>query len=264
MQTRIKRALMRKPGQNIINGLSMGGHAQKPDFEQALAEHQRYTDLLRELHIEVQVLDADPDFPDGLFVEDPYLVVDRHIIELNPGTPSRRLEYTSLKPFLPKTDHYHIIPKAFRIDGGDILQDEELIFVGLTQRTELKAINALQGFLPQHQVIPIPVTKGLHLKSAMTRIAPRKYIMQPHILTEFERVADAYQITATILTVPVEEAHAANMLHVNEHIIMPEQCHITREKLQRYYPDTHIHELNTTQVRLIDGAITCCSLLFCW
>lgn len=264
MTGQIVRALMRKPGPNISTALSMDKLAKKIDFAKALAEHQDYANLLRSLAITVDVLDADLDFPDGLFVEDTYLVADRKIIELNPGAPSRSQEYTTLKPFLPKAVDYCRVPKHIFIDGGDILVDNDIIFVGLSQRTQAEAIPILQGFLPKHKIIAIPVSQGLHLKSAMTRFGHRNYVVQSHLLAQLQHITASYSLDITTLTVPDAEAHAANLLYLNDHIIMPNDCPLTLKKLQNHFLSSRIHLLDTTQVRLIDGAISCCSLLFDW
>lgn len=264
MPATIKSALMRKPGLNITQAISMNTQRQKPDVHCALEEHEQYAKLLRSLGLHVTVLDADPNFPDGLFVEDTYFVVDTHIFELNPGAPSRKLEYQSLKSYLPHTEHYHRIPKDIRIDGGDILLDERWIFVGLTQRTDAKAIPELEKALPNYAIIPVPVRQGLHLKSAITRFAPKKYVVQKHLLAQMQNLADTYRLDISLFTVPDTEAHAANLLYLNEHVIMPNDCPNTKEMLYQHYAKTHVHEIGTEQVRRIDGAISCCSLLFAW
>src|SRR5208282_5393193 len=56
------------------------------------------------------------------------------------------------------------------LEGGDILRVGRKLFVGVTKRSNAEGIRQLAGILAPHnyEVIAVPVTGCLHLKSAVT------------------------------------------------------------------------------------------------
>jgi len=258
------RAVLRKPGRNFVDAIAQNPHHEKPDYDKAMVEYMNYAEILREkMGVAVIMCEPDKRFPDGNFVEDTHLVLDRKvIIELNPGAPSRAGEPMSLAPFLPKNLSRQILSKKFTIDGGDVLQDGKNIYVGLSTRTQQGAIDELTEITAPlgYQVHIIHVPAGLHLKSGMTCILPNHFIIQ----VAFEGILKEMQSRDSAIkyfVVPREEYFAANVLPVNGKIMIPAGCPITKNYISKYYKPDEIFEVDTTEVRKVDGALTCSSLL---
>src|SRR5215204_5281142 len=70
------------------------------DLQRALAQHQRYADLLAELGHQVVHVPAADELPDGMFVEDTAVVVEDLAILARPGVPSRRPELQTVRAAL--------------------------------------------------------------------------------------------------------------------------------------------------------------------
>jgi dimethylargininase len=256
-------ALLRKPAKSFIYAIAQDPNHIKPDYEEMMEEYRKYAETLKLMDLDIFTCPADENYPDGNFVEDPYFVLgNKLIIELNPGAETRKNEYTSLKEYLPKLPIY-VLPKEFTIDGGDILKDGKNIYIGLSKRTQQQAIDAFEEVVTKYgyKVHAVPVPEGLHLKSGMTRVTSRNYVIQK----SFEPILldmQAKDPSVTYFVVPEEEKHAANVLAVNGHIMIPDSCPKTREYVATYYDSEKIHEVSTKQARLVDGALTCSSLLF--
>lgn len=257
------RGILREPGKSFINAIAQDPDHVKPDYEKAMAEYHEYAKTLQKIGIITTICPADENFPDGNFVEDTYFILgDKLIIELNPGTPSRKNEYTTLKHYLPKDLPLHIIPKEFTIDGGDILKDGKDIYIGLSKRTQQQAIAAFDDIVNKlgYHVHAVIVPEGLHLKSGMTRVTHKNYVIQK----SFETILQAMKEKdpgIKYYVVPEDEKHAANVLAINDHIMIPDLCPNTREYISQFYSPEKIHEVSTQQARLVDGALTCSSLL---
>jgi dimethylargininase len=257
------RAILRKPGKSFINAIAQDPHHQKPDYEKALAEYMNYAKTLEKMNLDVSICEPDENFPDGNFVEDTHLIVgDKIIIELNPGAPSRAGEPMSLAPHLPTHLPKHILSKQYTIDGGDILKDVKKIYIGLSTRTQHGAIEELAAVVKPlgYQVEAIAVPQGLHLKSGMTRILPKHFVIQ----TSFEPILKDMQTRdkeVKYFIVPEEEYFAANVLPINGKIMIPTECPKTKNYISQFYKAEDIYEVDTTQARLVDGALTCSSLL---
>ena len=85
------RAIVRQPGTSLVDGITTAGLG-APDFELAMKQHDRYVDALELCGLEVTVMPADEDFPDGLFIEDAALVMSGCAVSTRPGASARRGE----------------------------------------------------------------------------------------------------------------------------------------------------------------------------
>src|SRR3954466_14884987 len=93
------RAITRRPGRSVVNGLRAGDHG-GPGFDGVAAEHRAYVDVLGNAGLAVTELPPLEHYPDSIFVEDPALVFPEGAVLLRPGAPSRRDEAVALEPAL--------------------------------------------------------------------------------------------------------------------------------------------------------------------
>src|SRR5262249_30991030 len=117
-------------------------------------------------------LPAELDLPDSMFVEDPALVLDELAVIFPLGTETRRREAATVAAALsPFRELAHVkLPGA--IEGGDVLRLGKKLFVGLTARSNSDGIAQLSRIVAPYgyQVLAVPVTGCLHLKSAVTSL----------------------------------------------------------------------------------------------
>src|SRR5262250_3265347 len=141
------------------------------DLATAQRQHHAYERLLGKLGVRVISLPAEPDLPDSMFVEDPAIVLDELAVILPLGTESRRREAPSLAKALSKYRKLEYVQLPGTLEGGDVLCIGRKLFVGLTRRSNAEGIRQLAAILKPHgyEVVPVPVTGCLHLKSAVTQ-----------------------------------------------------------------------------------------------
>src|SRR5271169_6282866 len=142
------------------------------DLAKAQEQHHAYEKLLEKLGARIISLPAEPALPDSMFVEDPAIVLDELAVIFPLGTESRRPESDSIAQALSKFRKLQHITLPGTVEGGDILRIGRVLYVGLTKRTNAEGIRQLAAILAPHhyEVIPVPVTGCLHLKSAATRL----------------------------------------------------------------------------------------------
>ena len=147
---------------------------QPVDVTRALAQHAGYVDALRSHG--VRIVDAPPldDHPDGVFVEDALVVLRDHAVLTRPGAPSRRGEVESM---VAVVDALGLTPTRIvapaTLDGGDVLVTDRHVFVGLSTRTTAAALDQLAPVVAAAiglEVVGVPVTRCLHLKSVVTAL----------------------------------------------------------------------------------------------
>ncbi|MCA9764670.1 MAG: N(G),N(G)-dimethylarginine dimethylaminohydrolase, partial [Gemmatimonadetes bacterium] len=145
---RFTRALVCPPAASFANGLT---HADlgPPDLALARAQHAAYVDALRRLGIAVTELPADPAYPDSTFVEDTAIVTAKGAILCRPGAPSRSGEVYSMHAALERLLVHEVpsITAPGTVDGGDICQAGNHVFIGLSARTNDAGADQLARWL---------------------------------------------------------------------------------------------------------------------
>ena len=101
------------------------------DVGLAVAQHAEYEATLRDLGARVERVDAAPDWPDSVFIEDTAVVVDEIAVLTRPGAPSRRSEVSAVAMALAQYRPIQTIVAPGTMDGGDVLQVGRRVFVGV-------------------------------------------------------------------------------------------------------------------------------------
>lgn len=226
------------------------------DLDRARQQHQAYEALLAKLGARVISLPADPNLPDSMFVEDPAIVLDEIAIILPLGTESRRGEAPSLAQELAKYRKLAYVQLPGTLEGGDVLRIGKKLFVGLTKRSNAEGIRQLAEILKPHgyEVIPVPVSGCLHLKSAVTRIAD-------NVLLANRAWFDTKPLAAyDWIDVDPAEPHAANALALAGTIILPASFPRTRARIGSH--DFRVTPLDISELQKAESGLTCSSLLF--
>ena len=221
----------------------------------AKKQHAEYCRTLKQLGLKLIPIDADNTLPDSCFVEDTAAVFGEKAVICNMKTESRAKEVIEVAKALSKLrDTYYIKPPA-TIDGGDILKAEDTVFVGLTARTNLHAVKQLEGILAKSdfKVASVRVHDVLHLKSACTYLGDNCVI-----------VAEGFFDTDLLhnyrkIVVPKGDEYAADCLAVNGTILVAKGYPKTKKSIER--AGFLIRELDVSEFRKGDGALTCLSIL---
>ena len=251
------RALMRRPATNFAEGLTTATHLGAPDYQRAMRQFEAYAQSLRDCGLEVTVLPADERFPDGHFVEDPFVIFRNLAFHCRSGAPTRCDEGETLKPHL---SHLRIVepPSDALIDGGDALFCADRVLVGIGDRTNRAGFEALRAALESVQsdirVDPVPFSGVLHLKSGLTELAPAVLIHDPALRTD-------YDLTwATVIELPPEEGYAADVMPVNGAVFIAADCPRAYEAASEY--TERFITLDLSEFVKMDGGLTCLSLRY--
>jgi len=226
------------------------------DLQIARAQHHAYERLLEKLGARVVSLPADPGLPDSMFVEDPAIVLDELSVIFPMGTESRRPEAASLAQVISKFRKLEHITLPGTLEGGDILRIDRKLFVGVSKRSNAEGIRQLATILASHQyeVIAVPVTGCLHLKSAVTSLGRDTLLANR---AWFDPVPfSGYDW----LDVDPAELHAANALALANSVIFPASFPRTRARIEAR--GFHVTPLDISELQKAESGLTCSSLIF--
>jgi dimethylargininase len=245
------RAIVREPADSVVQGLRTGPHA--PGHDGVLAEHRAYVAALEAAGIEVEILPALPEHPDSVFVEDPAFVLREGAILLRPGAPSRFAEPATLATALGRHfAHVAAVDDGF-VDGGDILVLPDEILVGLSGRTDARGarrFGELVRGLGRRARIVEPPPGLLHLKTGCALVDERTILAAPTLAPLFPD----YEV----LTTPDGESAAANLIRVNDRILMASGFPRTAALLSGRGFD--VVEILASEIAKIDAGLSCMSL----
>ena len=138
------------------------------------------------------------------------------------------------------------------IDGGDIIDTPDSIFIGLSGRTDVRAIESLSMQINK-KVVPVPILKGLHLKSAVSYLGNNILLLNPR------RVDSRAFKNFQWIEVEEKNSYAANCLSIGNLILMPTGFPMIRSKICQKGFETI--ELEMSEFEKADGGITCLSII---
>jgi dimethylargininase len=150
-------------------------HIERVPVDIDLAESQwaAYVDALDSWGFEPVRVAGDDDLPDSVFVEDTVVIFGDLAVLTSPGAESRRGETDAVRASLQGLGLETAgIELPGTLDGGDVLKVGDVAYVGQGGRTNGDGIRQLRALLAPRgwTVVGVPVTKVLHLKSAVTAL----------------------------------------------------------------------------------------------
>ena len=248
-------AIVRTPGPDAGDGLTTAGFG-RPHLPLLLRQHAAYVATLRELGLAITQLEPLPGHPDAYFVEDAALLFPELAVLTRPGAPERRAEAEAIAPAVAAFRTLHRLADPATLDGGDVLQVDRTVFVGLSERTNAEGAAQLSAILAPHgyRVVPVPVAEGLHFKSSITWAGSDALVLTAALAARTELAGFRH------LVVPPEESYAANILWINGTLILPQGFPRTEAMLKGL--GLPLRTLDQSEVRKMDGALTCLSLRF--
>ena len=248
-----QRALVRRPGPRLAEGLVTHIDRTPVDGGLALRQWQGYVDALRTEGWEtIEVPPAD-DCPDAVFAEDTVVVHGDLAVVTRPGADRRRPETAGTEETLAALG-YRIarIEAPGTLDGGDVLRHSRTMWVGLGGRTNEAGAEQLAALLAPLgvQVVGVPVSRVLHLKSGVTALPDGTVI-------GFEPLVDDPAVWPAFLAVPEAEGSHVVLLDGGT-VLMSTSAPATRALLEAR--GLRVVAVDVTEFEKLEGCVTCLSV----
>lgn len=247
------RALVRRPSPRLDDGLLTHLARQPVDVALALRQWQSYVDALEAEGWEtIEVPPAD-ECADAAFVEDTVVVYGDLAVISRPGADERKPETAGTERTLAGLG-YRIawIEAPGTLDGGDVLKHGGTVWVGLGGRTNQAGVDQLASLLAPlgARVVGVPVSRVLHLKSAVTAL-PDGTVIGFAPLVEDPGVWDRF------LPVP-EEPGAHVVLLDGDTVLMASSAPLTRRLLEER--GLRVVTVDISEFEKLEGCVTCLSV----
>lgn len=191
--------LVRRPAETLPQGIVT--HLDRSEVDVDLAEEQweAYVAALTGAGWEPVEVPVADELPDSVFVEDAVVMFGTLAVLGNPAVESRAGETDAVAETLRGLGlEVHRIERPGTLDGGDVLKIGRTVYVGRGGRTDSDGIRQLRKILAPrgYSVVAVPVTKALHLKSAVTAlpdgtvIGYRPLVDDPFVFDRFLEVPE--------------------------------------------------------------------------
>ncbi|XP_078608735.1 N(G),N(G)-dimethylarginine dimethylaminohydrolase 1-like [Branchiostoma floridae x Branchiostoma japonicum] len=243
-------------------------HEEPIDLEKARQDHERYTQTLRDLGLDVTVVPADESTPDCTFVEDTCVVVGNKALLTRPALATRRNEVDTMEKVLEDLglEVHRIRDKEAKLEGGDVIFTGHEFFVGKSVCSNLEGHEILADTFPEYPVYSVPLRPPkFHLKGVICMAAPGVMAVGESKWGQraWKMVQKRAKFTYEPLWVP-DKDHTCGVIYFNGNLV-----HCTKEEgaesVKRFedrFPDLNRVEVTVGQLEKVDAALTCCSVLF--
>ena len=166
-------ALVRRPSPRLAEGLVTHIDRSPVDAELAAQQWAGYVAALQRHGWATTEVAPAPDCPDSAFVEDTMVVFRDVAVLARPGADERKPEVEAAAEAVARFGYRVVrIEAPGTLDGGDVLKVGDTVYVGNGGRTNLEGISQLAAALEPvgATVVTVPLSKVLHLKSAITAL----------------------------------------------------------------------------------------------
>jgi dimethylargininase len=247
------RLLVRRPSHLLADGELTHLERQPVDPALALEQWQGYVGAIAAQGWDPVEVEPADEHADGVFVEDAVVVFGDTAVLTSPGAASRRGEIATVERALRGAG---VEPRRIEapgtLDGGDVLKVDSTVYVGRGSRTNDDGIRQLAAIVEPlgYRVVAVPVTRVLHLKSAVTALPDGTVIGYPPLVDD----ADVFP---RFLAVPEPEGTAVVVLD-DETVLMSAAAPQT-EALLRARGLT-VLTVPITEFEKLEGCVTCLSV----
>jgi dimethylargininase len=246
-------ALVRQPSSRLAEGIVT--HMERVPVDVASAERQwhAYIEAMHAHGWSTMMVNPAEDCPDSVFIEDTMVVFKHAAVIARPGADERKPEVKDPADTVRDLG-YTLTPieAPGTLDGGDVLKVGDTIYVGLGGRTNEEGIRQLAAALTPlgATVVTVPITKVLHLKSAVTALPDGTII-------GWEPAVDDVSVFPSFLAMPEESGSHVVILDDDTLLISadcPRSIALLEARGYRCVP------VDISEYIKLEGCVTCLSV----
>jgi len=245
----------------VINEVQASYAAENIDKTVAVNQHEGFVRTLKDEGVNVIQLRPDENLNEQVFTRDIGFTVDRHLFVSNMEKDLRKPETERLKQWLRDQEIPYQQLTAAPIEGGDVIVDEQTLWIGISDRTNKDAAKELQEKLPDFEVNQIPIREDvLHLDctfnllNSETALIYKDGIRDKQVLQKLENRYELIEVTK-------EEQFqmGTNVLSIGNRkvISLPENSRINTTLKEKGF---HVIEVPFSEIIKSGGSFRCCSL----
>ena len=236
-----------------------------PTAQNAIPEFANFKQILEENGVTVHVPFA-CNVPDQMTPRDIGFVIGNTFFLASMAKKSRQLEWHGIAHLFPKFKQFVEVPKNIFIEGGDVVVDKGMVFIGYGQRTSLEGAAWLQKQLAgsPYKVVPVPikdVADGedcLHLDCAFVPVGNNHALYYgPAFKHPIPEIEENYKLIH--VTQAEQFALATNVLSISPNIVISRDSAV---RVNQVLSESGLTVITTKfdESPKTGGSFRCCSL----
>ncbi|WP_026689663.1 dimethylarginine dimethylaminohydrolase family protein [Alteribacter aurantiacus] len=244
----------------VINETQKKYEKEGLDVELAMKQHEDFTKEMETHGIDVVHLEPKEHFPEQVFTRDIGFTLGQTIFVAEMAQKVRQGEEDHLKDWLKKTkvSYYNLL--GDKIEGGDVIIDGQNIYIGVSDRTNERAIEHLQSLLPQYAVTSIPFPhKYLHLDCIFNVLSPSDAIIYPGAMNEFDEEMITSRYDCICVSSEEQFTLGTNVLSIGNKKVfsLPINKDVNKQLRERGY---EVIEVDISEIIKSGGSFRCCTM----
>lgn len=246
-------ALVRLPASTLPDGQVTHIERAEVDPERADRQWEAYVEALGEHGWEVIEVPVAEGFADSVFVEDTVVLFGDVAVIGVVGHESREGESEAVESVLRGLRlHVEHIEAPGTLEGGDVLKVGRTVYVGNSSRTNAEGIRQLRRIVEPlgYEVVGVPVTKALHLKTAVSALPDGTVVGHPSLI-------DETSVFARFLPVPEPEGAALVALD-DETVLLSSAAPLTAALIEGL--GYTVVSVDVSEFEKLEGGVTCLSV----
>ena len=246
-------ALVRAPAKTLSKGIVTHLKRKPIRVAKAQAQWEGYVAALEAEGFRVRTIEADDAYPDCAFIEDTVVMLGQVAVVCSLGAEVRRGETDAVEAEVLElgleTRH---IRQPGTLDGGDVLKVGKTIYVGRGGRTNSEGIRQFRAIAIElgYEVVGVPVTRALHLKSTVTALPDGTVIGHPSLV-------DSPSVFGRYLEVPEVEGVAVVVV-TNNSVLMSASAPKTAALIADL--GYRVTTVDIGEFEKLEGCVTCLSV----
>lgn len=247
-------ALVRMPSTRLAEGELTHQERVPVDVDLADQQWEAYVETLRAEGFSIVDVPSADELPDSVFVEDTLVMIGGTAIVTSPGAESRRPEIEAAEQTARELGlRVERIVEPGTLEGGDVLPIGTTLYVGRGGRTNAEGIRQLRVIAGRlgYEVVAVPVSKVLHLKSAVTALPDGTVIGHPSTV-------DDVSMWRSFL--PMPEAEGGHVIVLSDDaVLMADSAPLSAELVRSL--GYRVVTVDISEFEKLEGCVTCLSVL---
>lgn len=244
----------------VINHVQKKYEHQNINKRRAQQQHLDFTKVLEQNGVTVIDLGAKREFPEQVFTRDIGFVIGENIFVSKMASDIRKGEEKVLENLLQNHDLKYNKLHANKIEGGDVIVDGDIVFIGMGNRTCLEATRELQKKLPNHSIIPLSFDpKYLHLDCLFNILSSEIALIYPEAFDQatLESLEKRYQLVE--VSSDEQFSLGTNVLSIgnNKVISQPQNTKVNQSIRSLGF---EVIEVDFSEIIKSGGSFRCCSM----
>lgn len=246
--------------QKVINRVQRKFVKENINAQLAVKQHNELISTLEENNIEVILLDTQEKYPEQVFTRDIGFIIGNNFFISSMKNDIRRGEINILEQWLENNNLQFVELGQGCVEGGDIIIDRSIVWVGIGNRTSNLVVKELADKCKGYTIHPVFFDKRyLHLDCIFNIISEQDALIYPDAFTEEDYLELDSRYNLIEVTKKEQFTLGTNVLSIGDRIIIssPQNMDINEKLYKNGYS---VIEVDISEILKSGGAFRCVTL----